>query len=451
MSNKKGIGAMVLVVIILALLGVTVILDIFWMMVEPIFMNTYGCDIYCNIHHEAEDYSRWAWWPSWLGGSVSWSDIIIDKARAGMAKPAAAGCYCGVDQRNGKYMHVHTAGGPENIYEFHLTKQNPAMHLKYKATGFDHTGGFDACEEIIEEEDKEDLGGFSGIQDAEACLIVSVQKDNDGNYNCAVWKAGEGSVLNNSEGSIEDTLQGYERYGDDFDGPVEDIEIGDSVSFSGGHSSQRMLLQNVSEESTEFRFAAPVVCKSDGRNEEEADSMVDKACRDYCNDEEEIFWGSTCSETPVENYDLLPEEYRKSEDLCPETQARTNRQEKASEEDPYCSCKAEKRYYWEVDEEYEPEVENGGESEGDCYSTGKEQIDSCEEWCEEELEGVTCGGEHCEVSGGAYGGTDPANAVGSGWNSAENSCYTYDKDCNEEVTANLGEDCSSVKCSCTPV
>ena len=352
MLKKKGVGAMVVVVIILSLIGVTVLLNIFWTIAEPLFINTFGCDIYCNIHREAEGYSTLAWWPGWLGGSVTWSDIIIDSVRAGMARPAAAGCYCGVAEREGKYMHIRTTKEPHNINEFHLTQQNPGYHLNYTATGFDHSGGREDCEEVADQ----NFDGFSGMVYTEACFMISVQEQN-GDYDCRVWKAGEGSVLKNEDGeTVESMLVNDENHGDNFNDPVEELEIGEDVGLSGPHPSQRMLIQNVSEESTEFRLAAPVICKTDGREERSADSELDKACRDYCSDEGQIFWHSTCSETPVEEYDLLPEEYRGDEDLCPELGSHEDRQLERGG-DPYCRCKAEEEYFWQVDEDYDPEVD----------------------------------------------------------------------------------------------
>ncbi len=351
---------MILVVIILALIGITTVLSVFWAVLEPLFVQTIGCDIYCDIHRETAEYGYWAMWPSWLGGSVSWSEIIINSARASLSRPAAMGCYCGISERYGKYIHVKTTEKPEYIKEFHLTDQNPGIHLAYTATGFDHTGGLNECENIVDNE----FDGFGGLEKYEACIIVSVRRveEDEDNYECAIWTAEEGSVLINEEGkTTESMLVKSERYsyglnrGDDV---IASAEVLNEIGLSGGHASQRMLLQNVSEGDGKFKFAAPVVCKMDGREEEETDSDLDAACRNYCNDKGEIFWNSMCSDMPAENYDLLPEDYRNDEKLCPEIDpyiGQDIREMAEGDGNPYCQCKAEKEYYWEVDEEYDPD------------------------------------------------------------------------------------------------
>lgn len=356
MYQRKGIGAMLVVIIILALIAASVTFNIFFTMTDAFLTNTFGCDTYCQIHEESQEYGTLAWWPGWLGGSMSWSDLIREEVRGLMARPAAAGCFCGVSERSGKYMHVKTLNRAETISEFHLTKQNPGVHLKYTATGFDHRGGLDECKEIVGDE----LDGFGELDQREACVIVSVQEnDND---KCAIWEAEEGSLLVNLEGiNIEETLIDSSMYGDDFDDPVEDLDIGASVGLSGAHPSQWMLLEKSSEGTGKLNFSAPVVCKSSGRNEAEADSELDEACRDYCNDQGMLFWTSTCSNSPIQNYDLLPEEYKEDGKLCSKAETAQSSTTKEKDGELYCHCKAENKYYWEVDEEYEPE-EAGSET-----------------------------------------------------------------------------------------
>ncbi|GEM_PF-5889615 len=315
-----------------------------------------ACPQFCELHYEgAEDYPRRAWVPGWLPGSdVSWSDIItneFDKLKENMAEPESMGCFCGVEETTGKYIHLQ--GTEEKIEEFHLTDDNPGFHLASEADEFDHTGALEACEKVIDNEGMQFEPVAHSLEDLryeQSCTIIS----EDGNGGCIIWRFDEGFVVEGSEGTFweeaeeQDRTVGYHASGRNrAEDPVYSLEFGDEVDMGEKHFSQRMLLENFEEgEDREFNLSSPIVCRTTQREEMAVRDELDRLCKDYCKDEHRFFWGSRCYDGSPGDYERLPEEYKEGVpeevSLCPE-----------AGEEPQCLCVDRREYYWEVDHQIE--------------------------------------------------------------------------------------------------
>ncbi|MFP4116924.1 MAG: hypothetical protein ACLFQ8_01320 [Candidatus Aenigmatarchaeota archaeon] len=332
---------------------------------EPIFAAFAGfdtmdraCNKFCSIQTDVEGLSGWniigigddQWW-----GRKTTFEVALDKLKQNI-DPKAMGCYCGVSERSGKYIHIHGNADDGTVKEFHITDQNPKLHLQYyankkAAAEFDHadgnrqTDGLENCKD--EMEDSDEFTGLEDLGEYEGCVIVSMK---DGSESCTIYGAQEGSALWNKEGESLSSMihlkPNSRRLTSGTDNNPLQLEIGQQVEVKGDKPAfQKILLRQYWEGERPFDLYAPVVCKSESV-EQDPETEFDKACAEYCSEEDMGFWQSKCSDTALRDYDELPEKYTKEEDFCPD-----------EFESPYCQCVVEKEYYWQVDEEYEPKDE----------------------------------------------------------------------------------------------
>ncbi len=317
---------------------------------EPIFAAFAGfdvmdraCPMFCDIQTDVEGLTGWDIIKFWDRSTLS--ETSLDKLKQTI-DPKAMGCYCGVSERSGKYIHIYGDAVENRIEEFHITEQNPAVHLKYKATDsaraeFDHTGGLKDCEDRIEE-----ANGFTGLEDLEdyeGCIIFSI---NDETENCVLRGYEEGSALWNKKGHnlVLPMTGSSESIGDaDQDSPIT-INIGETIKIENNRPNhQRILLRRYWKGKQPFELYAPVVCMSE-TIAQDPETEFDQACAKYCGDQEMAFWSSGCSDTVHRDFDELPGDYiDEGQDFCPE-----------ENEEPMCSCVVEKEYFWNVDEDYKP-------------------------------------------------------------------------------------------------
>ncbi len=373
MIGKKGSNLMLIVIVglITTILVAGIITGAFGRVAVAVLGRDMACPTFCAYQADIEEYSGWDFMlPSHIDliGHLTDKEYIKDSSGAAanmiadmLIQPEGLGCYCGVQERSGKYIHIYTRGAGSNggwdgnIGEFHLTDQNPEKHLKYDVSDVDGESLFrhkvssaeDDCAEAVEE--MEDVGSFSGLDNYPACVILSTDSGGD----CSLWTFQENFTIKNERGkTLEGQAKSYQEESDDFNynvhgewqnDLVSSLEVGDTVENRGGtrHPSQRLLLRNYLEGDSPFEFFAPVVCRTTTREGREAETRFDDACRRYCEDEEEVFWSSACLVAPRQGYQMLDEEYYE-EPLCEEP-----------DESPYCLCMEGKEYYWEVDEEYE--------------------------------------------------------------------------------------------------
>ncbi len=345
MIDQKGASVKALFVIIIVMVGAWVLIQSIGPITKAAMGTEVSCPLFCDIQSGIEDYSRWAWWPGWLGGSVSWSDIFKNELRRNMVAPKSMGCYCGVQEERGKFIHFQ--GSTSSIREFHMTNQDPLVHLSLEAGPFDHRPTSsqirNMCRSIIEdygEEFSPPVYDQSDLNRVQACMIVSESPG------CAIWRFEEGFVIRrDSDDSIWEQAQeqgkdiGFFSFNRDED-PVSDLSIGETVYVSGSKDpSQRMLLQKYESGDQDFNLSASVVCKSVRMDESMPTNELDRACNEYCSDENLFFMNSNCLEERRGGYDILPEEYIENgrDKLCPE-----------GRELPFCLCAGEKDYYWET-------------------------------------------------------------------------------------------------------
>ena len=347
MNNKGGLPMLVFIIaIIMFLLTGAMYAGI----MEPIFAAFSGfdtmdraCNQFCDIQTDVEGYSSWQVANPF--DRISISERALDGLKSNI-DPKAMGCYCGVSERSGKYIHMH-GHDDGRLEEFHITEQNPKIHLDYvvgddDATGdFDHSGDVEECEEWLDDE----FTGLADLENYEGCIIFSIH---DTDEQCTIRGYEEGSVLLNKEGSklANPVIGSSESLGTSVRGNPLQLEIGQEVTVEGDRPNyQRILMQRYWKGTHPLELYAPVVCKSENV-EQDPKTEFDEACAEYCGDKEMGFWASRCSDTALRDYDELPEEYRNGEEFCPEDLER-----------PYCQCVVEKEYYWQVDEDYEPDVE----------------------------------------------------------------------------------------------
>ena len=314
---------------------------------------------------------------SWLGRDDE--DVARDLAIDYLVRPEGMGCYCGVSDARGKYIHFLTPGPSStrpHVAEFHLTDQTPEKHLQEEIidtdgnTIFKH-GGYGQksnCEDELSKIDELDNGEYLVELDIyPGCIILSTTDDN-----CAIWAFNETFAITNEEGkSIREQAEEQDKIifastirSDD---PVNSLGIAEEIEASGRHESQRMLLEHYEEGIHPFQVHVPVVCKSEERTERRVQDPLDRACREQCHDGNALLWASRCFEEPEdagETYysleeDFLPEEYDDTRDLCP-MEDEDNGDEDGGEDEnnnedrgyPFCLCNTPRSYSWELDEEY---------------------------------------------------------------------------------------------------
>ncbi|GEM_PF-2647591 len=345
MINQKGASVVALFVIIIIMVSAWVLIQSIGPITRASMETEVSCPLFCDIHSGVEEYSRWAWWPGWLGGSVSWSDIFTNELRKNMVEPKSMGCYCGVQEERGKFIHFQ--GTTSSLYEFHMTDQDPLMHLRMKADPFDHRPSdestVESCRLVVEnygEQFSPPVYDPTDLHKVQGCIIVSESPG------CAVWVFGEGfSIRRDSENSIWEQAQEQERDIEAFsidrgEDPVSDLNIGETIHVSSSKDpSQRMLLREYESGDRDFNLSTSVVCKSIETAKTMPTDQLDRACNEYCSDKGLFFLNSACLQEKRRGYNTLPEEYIEQErsDLCPETG-----------ELPFCLCAGEKEYYWET-------------------------------------------------------------------------------------------------------
>ncbi len=366
MVEKKGKIVLVRKIITALIVGVLV-LTVINSMAEALSMWEVGCDKFCSLHVETADYPWYAWVPSWVPGSdVSWSEILRDQAkqlRNNMADPESQGCYCGVAEGTGRFIHLQGGirGQDEDpkVREFHLTDDPMDAHLGMELPNwdFDHTGALGRCREVVAEYGKVDfnpqVNTIPELERASSCIIVSEWEERDG---CSIWQFEEGFEIDeDAEGDTieeqaleQEKLVNVSMVADDEDEWNKDVdlvsalEFGTAIDQGDEHASQRMLLQHPDLDVGLFRIPAPIACRSRGLEERKITHMLDKACKEHCEDEELFYMGSDCVEEPRGVYEPVPVEYIEEyglEGFCDEGY-------------PHCICRGETQYYWESDHEF---------------------------------------------------------------------------------------------------
>ncbi|MFP4232833.1 MAG: hypothetical protein ACLFQ8_01310 [Candidatus Aenigmatarchaeota archaeon] len=368
---KKGMsGAMLIIVFVIIIIIITGSLGgkIIGRVGNQIIGKDVVCPTYCDIQASIEGHSflKDRVWEGLVSGVSrgKWgnpvgTDTIAQERIADFAIDVeSAGCYCGVSDRQGKYIHSYVRdGNDDNLGEFHLTDQHPGKHLEYELIDsegdmiYTHSSGGEtkgACKDALDEVGQNEVNSLSNLDSHEGCVIFSTFESG----RCALWNFEEGTVLWNKEGSTLSEM-GDVRWmasdsGDDIqiDGdPVSDFAIGKGVDIKIPNSKRRfqlMLLRRYWEGTHPFELYAPVVCSSKERDSREGGTELDAACADQCSAKDEIIWSSGCFEQKdaPRGYEKIDSE----EEFC---------EEEAGE--AWCLCLAEKEYYWEVDEEYQSE------------------------------------------------------------------------------------------------
>ncbi len=389
MFKQKGVTPAsvikIVVALIITLLAATAMVGIFPGIMGALSETDYACPAFCGLQAEIEQYDVYdVVFPSvlsYIGADIGeTSEAIANILADELIQPKALGCYCGVESREGKYIHFHTDGefdeGSDNhedvsIREFHLTDQDPSIHLQYDIT--DSDGNFlfkhspieylpgeidsdiydafldtleqemtEGCEEAIDHTEAEDMGinYLEDFDDQEGCVILSTGE------HCQIWIFNETTRLTNEGGkTIEDmgdVLHVFSKHGVDEKlsypvDPVSNLAINDKVVVYGGHrhESQRMLLQNYRDGEYPFNIYPPIVCNSTIQDHRKASIEMDEACLEYCKDEGKVFWSSDCHEFAKEGYTQLEEEYYTGS-LCPWP------------DEPHCMCVSGKEYQWET-------------------------------------------------------------------------------------------------------
>ena len=366
MIDEKGSSFLFIIVvaIILSLIVGSLITGAFAMTVRTVVGTDLSCPTFCAVQADIEEYSMAdIMLPSVLPFIEESSDGIAHKVADWIIQPEGLGCYCGVKERSGRYIHFHTGPpGERSIRELHLTDQDPHIHLDYHVgdsdgnTLFDHSFDKSNCEEDINS-----LKEVQYYQDVGCVIVVN----SDGGY-CSIHVIGEGSVIENNIGeSIQDQVEIRETLTTNYDenDPISFFEIGDRYNVPrfvheegdiltytiGGqpyqHDSQRMLLRDYDEYlGAKFALYAPVVCRTSVAEGQEVQTKLDEKCREQCKEDRKIFLSSACHDIPREGYKPLRDEHHEEDTFC----------EKEGK-GPYCRCMHEIRYYWEVDEDYSRE------------------------------------------------------------------------------------------------
>lgn len=368
-KKNKGISMNMVLILIVFLIVVVILLNV-TERVAIAAMTPDSCPTICEFRLEgAEGYSwaRWrhmpivGWINALIGRGKTGSEVFWDRVRQSVSRPE--GCYCGVDTESGKYLHVHgftdEPGEPvENLEEFHLTDQNPGIHLGYETIDFNHTGGLRSCQLIVQN-NIDFIHSLPHLEEYPGCIIVDIRRVDGGmllpTYHiCGIKIVEEGFKLEN-DGTIESQVEGSEYFvGGSLDFPDEHIygslSLGDDVGVTVGprHPAQRDLLVERGEEGDEIAFELenPIICTSDTDDDKDEDEIkprtkLDRACLEQCEDAGGLTGFSACLEVPEEGYEPLVDEYKEKyeneDEFCPD-----------EGEGPYCACVGETKHVWKV-------------------------------------------------------------------------------------------------------
>lgn len=268
MIGNKGldatVGALVALIIGVIFVGGIIIF------VGNFYKNRIPTDPYCPLvcnFRERWDYSPWDDTASTFassfrdgfelglynpvpGSSISfglaggaWSSIkstVINKAKEWAApEPESMGCYCGVNEGGGKYLHVKFDPNAEEIWEFHFTEQDPSLHNEYSVPDTIAHGSDCDIDETWDQ-----------YRNSSSCLIFSVEEDGDADDKCELYNVTPGTKITgqigeNIKSEIVDSgeIESLERTFDSNDeNPLQDVRFGDEVDFKGNPGG-RMLLK----------------------------------------------------------------------------------------------------------------------------------------------------------------------------------------------------------------
>ena len=374
--GKKGMDINIMLVIITFLIVFLLFFSVFEGLFVAARIPDNKCSTFCEMRQDEPKGYGWRHWrftpvvgqlywaASKIGigeGGQSASTVFFDRARQTIDRPSD--CYCGVDIESGKYLHVHgftdEPGEPvENLEEFHLTDQNPGIHLGYETIDFDHTGGLRSCQLIVQN-NIDFIHSLPHLEEYPGCIIVDIRRVDGGmllpTYHiCGIKIVEEGFKLEN-DGTIESQVEGSEYFvGGSLDFPDEHIygslSLGDDVGVTVGprHPAQRDLLVERGEEGDEIAFELenPIICTSDTDDDKDEDEIkprtkLDRACLEQCEDAGGLTGFSACLEVPEEGYEPLVDEYKEKyeneDEFCPD-----------EGEGPYCACVGETKHVWKV-------------------------------------------------------------------------------------------------------
>ncbi len=421
MIEIKNKGAKVMLIIVVAVIltviaGVFVI-GIFYQVSSHMGGMDMTCPTFCAVQSEIEEYGVLdVALPSFIPFVRDSSGAAMNMMADFLIRDQAMQCYCGVEEQSGKYIHVHN--WDENVIgEFHITDQNPEIHLQYHVIDTDgnviisHRDDRYGAYEVICNKALEQSDGFETLRDLEfydGCVMFSVNTNQNGedlylpnigevliSTGCRIYGFNENTTISNemkgqsiwgsvdgenkellgeatidevaddlSEKLVEenDEIKNVEYEEDDDEihitfqkgdldetaevdvsnkewDVVRDLEVGEEVAMEGKNPEQRMLLQEYREGVHTYGFYAPVTCVGSTREDnEDTETPLDKMCRMYCEDQEEVFVDASCMETMRGQYERLGEEYRHEDmNLCPRT-----------DEKPYCICEGQIHFQWEI-------------------------------------------------------------------------------------------------------
>lgn len=397
LKNGKGETLMLLLIVGIIL---TVASGVFVIISFAQITGTMGnldlsCPTFCSIQADIEEYGVLdVMFPSFIPLVEESSDAAVDQMLDFLARPEGLGCYCGVQERSGKYIHV-SSQDENKINEFHLTDQNPNTHLIFHLTDSNddlvvtHRLGppnpsttlegekvrkvvlqkaIEKCKDALDSND--DFHSLQDLEYYEGCVIFSVLGNDKGAEGCAIYGFDRGVALTNEMeesiwSEVKDENKTIIAENNAETNPIKDLPVGDKATMekkvkiekSVEHDPvqtfetslkmkpyQRLLLQNYRKGERVFGFHAPVVCRGSTREEKEAGTPMQTACKQYCENKSEVFVTTKCLESMRGQYEMLDEEYRSEEiELCPE-----------GNQEPYCRCSGKTNYKWEVEEGYEP-------------------------------------------------------------------------------------------------
>ncbi|GEM_PF-1750752 len=317
-----------------------------------------------------------------LGIALGSSEEEAQRARRDAAidylvRPEGMGCYCGTEEERGEYMHIYSRfdGGMDDgsLGEFHLTSDNPVIHLQDDIIDtdgdyiFKHSGGLEECNGTVQDPIQgEEMEGLYYTEFYEGCTMISVL---DGGDDCAVWGFEDEFTITNEVGKTiweqaeeqekDDLVTGFKE-----NDPVYSLEIGEEFEIYGGarHESQRMLLEHYQDGTHEFYLHEPIVCLSQEIEARPPRDPLEIACQEQCDDQDKLSWVSGCfeeREDAGERYEeleeeYLPEEYDETQELCPIEPDEDDEENGEVEYGyPFCLCGATHTYHWVVDEEGE--------------------------------------------------------------------------------------------------
>lgn len=160
-----------------------------------------------------------------IGGFWALGSTVVNKAKEwAVPQPSSVGCYCGVSEKSGKYLHAKMDPDNGEVWEFHLTGQPPSVHNEYSVPDtIDHHSDCDIDE------------SWDQYTNSSSCLIFSV-KEKSGDDKCSLINVSTGTSIT---GEIDTTVKeeiGNENWeiikGSD-DHPLDGIAFGDKVKFKG--------------------------------------------------------------------------------------------------------------------------------------------------------------------------------------------------------------------------